>query len=180
MSTSLAWSIAASDIKAARNIENGVGASTHHCFTPVLMLNDLDCSPSYSTHPFMPSCSCRVMLTHLGGHPCRVGYAHRASPLLPAFLLHLTGRENHVRSASSWSETALCFGCNTFRERLQPVQENFRKDLTSNSEQGVPTEVPTLGTNPLLEDGHNGCIFPFLRYFPILPDRQENTMQVTN
>ena len=147
MPTPLAWSTAASDIKAARNIVNSVGAITQPCFTPVLMLNDPDWSPSYSTHPFMPSCSCLVMLTDLGGHPSRARHAHRASlfteskalvrsiakvtPLFPAFLLHLKGGENHVRSASSWSETTLCFGDNTFRERLQSIQENFRKDLSS-------------------------------------------------
>ena len=79
MPTPLAWSTAASDIKAAIHIENSVGAITQPCFTPVLMLNDPDCSPSYSTHPFMPSCSCRVMLTHLGGHPSRTRHAHGAS-----------------------------------------------------------------------------------------------------
>ena len=76
--TPLAWSTAASDIKAARNIENSVGAITQPCFTPVLILNDPDCSPSNSTHAFMPSCSCRVMLTNLGGHPSRARHAHRA------------------------------------------------------------------------------------------------------
>ena len=79
MSTLLALSTAASDIKAARNIENSVGAITQPCFTPVLMLNDPDCSPSYSTHPFMSSYSCRVMLTNVGGHPSRARHAHMAS-----------------------------------------------------------------------------------------------------
>ena len=74
-----AWSTAASDIKAARNIKNNVGAITQPCFTPVLMLNDPDWSPSYSTHHFMPSCSCLVMLTHLGWHPSRARHAHKAS-----------------------------------------------------------------------------------------------------
>ena len=151
MPTPLAWSTAASDIKAARNIENSVGAITQPCFTPVLMLNDPDWSPSYSTHPFMPSCSCLVMLTNKfrwASEPCeacpqgfsvylvkRLGKVDKCqvkvTPLFPAFLLHLTGRENHVHSASSWSETTLCFGDNTFRERLQSIQENFRKDLSS-------------------------------------------------
>ena len=78
MPTPLAWSTAASDINAARNIEISAGASPHPCFTPVLMLNDPDCSPSYSTHPLMYSGSCRVMLTHLGGHPSRARHVHRA------------------------------------------------------------------------------------------------------
>ena len=76
MYTPLALSTAAIDIKAARNIENRVGASTQPCFTTVLMLNDPYCSLSYSAHPFMPSCSCRVMLTHLGGFPRRARHAH--------------------------------------------------------------------------------------------------------
>ena len=99
-------------------------------------------------------------------------------PLFPAFLLHLTGRENHVRSASSWSETTLCFEDNTFRERLQSIQETFRKDLSSDWEQGDATVVPTLSTTPLFEDGHNGCVFQFLRYFLIVLYRQKQTMQV--
>ena len=78
MPTRLAWSTAASDIKAARNIENSVGAITQPCFTPVLMLNDHDWSPSYSTPRFMPSCSCLVMLTDVGGHPSRARHAHMA------------------------------------------------------------------------------------------------------
>ena len=77
--TPLAWSTAASDIKAAINIKNSVGAIKQPCFTPVVMLDDPDCSPSYSTHHCMPSCSCRVILTHLGGHPSRARHAHTAS-----------------------------------------------------------------------------------------------------
>ena len=77
--TPLACLNAASDIKADRNIGNSVGAITQRCVTPLLMLNDPDCSPSYSIHPFIPSCSCRVMLTNLGGHPSRARHAHRAS-----------------------------------------------------------------------------------------------------
>ena len=100
--------------------------------------------------------------------------------LVPCISPAPDGQKNHVGSASSWSETALCFGVNTFRERLQSVQENFRKDLPSDWEQGNPTVLPTLSTTPLREDGHNGCIFQFLRYFLICPDLQENTMQVTN
>ena len=47
--------------------------------------------------------------------------------MFPISLMHLTGRENHVRNASSWSEATLCFGDNTFRKRLQSVQEYFRE-----------------------------------------------------
>ena len=150
-SVPLAWSTAASDIKAARNIVNSVGAITQPCFTPVLMLNDPDWSPSYSTHPFMPLCSCLVMLTNVGGHPSPARHAHMASLFTESNAslrsvnakqksrpcsLHfsctcMTGRENHVRSAWSWSETTLCFGDNYFRERLKSIQENFRQDLSS-------------------------------------------------
>ena len=116
MSTPLAWSTAASDIKAARNIENSVGAITQPCFTPVLMLNDPDCSPSYSTHPFMPSCSCRVMLTNLGGHPSRARHAHRTSLFTESNAL--------VRSINAKQRSRPCslhFSCTCRAEKIMSV-----------------------------------------------------------
>ena len=70
-----------------------------------------------------------------------------------------TGRETLVRSASSWSEATRCLGGDIFRQRLQSVQENFRKDLLSDSEHGDSTAVPALDAAPLLEDGHNEWYF---------------------
>ena len=51
-----------SDMKAAINIKNFVRSITELCFTPHLMLDDSDGSPSCKTQPFMLLFTCRVML----------------------------------------------------------------------------------------------------------------------
>ena len=116
--TPLAWSTAAgaSDIKAARNIANSVGAITQPCFTPVLMLNDPDCSPSYSTHTFMPSCSCRVMLTNVGGHPSRARHANRESLFTESNALV---RSIHAKQRSH--PCSLHFSCTCRAEKIMSV-----------------------------------------------------------
>ena len=78
MSTPLARSIFVCDRKAARNIEKSVGATTQPCFAPVLMLKGSDLSLSCNTHPFIFSCSYRVIETNLG-HPRRTRQAHKPS-----------------------------------------------------------------------------------------------------
>ena len=60
-----------------------------------------NCSPSYSTPPFMPSCSCRVMFTNLGGHPSRARHAHRASQFTESNAL--------VRSINAKQKSRPCY-----------------------------------------------------------------------
>ena len=51
-----------------------------------------------STHPFMPSCSCLVMLTNLGGHLSHVRHAHRASlfSVSKALVRSINAKQGHA------------------------------------------------------------------------------------
>ena len=93
------------------------------CLTPHRLPHLKSFTRMSRLHLHESSCS----LTSYPGHICKT----KVMPVFPTFLLHLTARENHVRSASSWSEATLCFADNTFRQRLPSVQENFRKDFPS-------------------------------------------------
>ena len=125
------------------------------------MLNDPDCPLSYNTYLSMPYCSCRVMLTNLGWHPCtamhaQVAYLYIESnasvrsknakqnfTLLFTMSAALDGQSIiNVRSASSLSQVTLCFGDKLSVRRCRRFRGTFARFFPATESSGIEWRFP--------------------------------------
>ena len=92
----------------------------------------------------MPSCSCRVMLTNLGGHPSRARHAHRASLFTESNAL--------VRSINARQRSRPCslhFSCTCWAEKIMSVVP--RPGLKPHCVSGIIWYVTNLKNHKILQ-----------------------------
>ena len=74
-------SLKASSSIADRNIEKGVGVSTHPCLTPFIIANVSETSPLFLPFTIIPVCRLSSMVVNFSGHSYLSSSSH--SPVLP-------------------------------------------------------------------------------------------------
>ncbi|XP_074832157.1 uncharacterized protein LOC142001118 [Carettochelys insculpta] len=95
--------------RSAKKIPNNVGASTHPCLTPLLILKASDNAPSYWMVPLMSSWNNWIILSNRGGQPILWSSLNRPSLLTKskALVADDAAVVSHTRPASKTAGSVL-------------------------------------------------------------------------